>query len=175
MKGKHIYQLLLIVLFCCTCISTSLLADITQEDVCISLPFAQTVLLDKEQHYYKGICNEPAFKKGTCTFTLIDSSLSIADTLCGKCWYLLYFDTTILADGMELQRTKDSLVVIYGLNRETDSYRCNEILNAPREIIAADSLIKRALHTKRVWMDKFTPYYAPCHSLIVYFTIIPFR
>lgn len=172
MKGIHIYRLLMIGLFC-TCISTSLLATITQEDVCISIPFSQTVLLDQEELYRKGISNEPAFKRRTYMYTLVDSSRTIKDTLCGKCWYLLYFDTTILAERIELQRTKDSLCLMYNLNRDIDSYRSGEILRAPREIIVADSLIKSALHSKRIWMDRFTLYYAPYHSLIVNFTIIP--
>ena len=159
----------------CTCICTCLLAIVTQEEVCISLPFSQTVLLDQEEVYRKGISNEPAFKRRTCILTLVDSSCTIKDTLCGKCWYLLYFDTTILADGIELQRTKDSLCSIYNLNRDVDSYRSGELLRAPHEIIVADSLIKSALHTKHIWMDKLTPYYAPYHSLIVNFTIIPFK
>lgn len=172
MRGIHIKRLLMILLFS-TCISTIILADITQEDVCISIPFAQTVLLDKDEPYRKGISEEPAFKKGTCVLTLVDSSGTIQDTLCGKCWYLLYFDTTMLAEGVELQRTKDSLCLMYNLNRDRDSYRSGEFLKAPREIIVADSVVKNALRSKRIWMDRFSPYYASCHSLIVEFIIVP--
>lgn len=167
MKGIHIYQLLIIGLFCSS-ISTSLLANINQEKVCINIPFSKTVLLDKDEIYHEGICNDTVLE-----YTLIDSSCTITDTLCGNCWYLLYFDTTILAEGIELQRTEDSLCLIYHLNRNIASYRTIEIPSAPREILVADSLIKSALCTKRIWMDRLTPYYASCHSILLSFTIIP--
>lgn len=172
MKQINNYRLLIILL---SCIYTSsiIFAEIAQEDVCISLSFAQTVLLEIGEPYHKGIGNDPDFKRRSCRYTMVDSSCTIRDTLYGKGWYLLYFDTTSLADGIELQRTKDSLCLLYDLNREIDSYRSGGFLTAPREIFVADSLVKNELQTKHIWMDRYSPYYAPYHSLIVNFTIIP--
>lgn len=171
MRKGYIYRLLTIL--CFASISTIVHAD--EEQVCISLPFAKTILLDEGEQYHKGMSDNPTFKYGTCTLTLVDSSFSIVDTLCGTALYLLYFDTTKMADGLELQRTKDSLWVMRGLNRDVGSYRIDKVPGSSREIIVADSLIKAALRTKHIWMDRYTPYYAPYHLLTVYFTIIPVR
>ena len=143
------------------------LAD-DKEDI-IDYIFAKTVLLNANEEYVKGVTNYSEYIK--CT--IIDSSFSVIDTLCGVALYLLYFDTTNLESGKELQRNKDSLSLMCRLNREVKNYDSHEVLNAPREIIAADSLLRKFLSSKQIWMEDYTPYYIPYHPLFVDFTITP--
>ena len=147
--------------------------DAKQVEVEIYAAVAKTVLLEQDEEYTSDVTADRVAKSGYYQCTLEDCSHSLADTLRGRCWYQLYFDTTNLASGQELRRTKDSLVVIGRLNRAIDSCRLGDIKNAPHEILVADSLIRDAIKTKRIWLAHFTPYCAPYHSLVVDFTIVP--
>lgn len=172
MKRVFLCRLLTFSLLCiCICVCARIHTD--KQDVSISIPFAKTVLLEQNEEYASDMIADRVAKSGYYQCTLEDSSLSITDTLRGRCWYQLYFDTNSLALGQELRRTKDSLVAVGGINRAINSYRFGDIENAPHEILVADSLIRDAIKNKRIWLEYFATHYVPYHSLVVDFTIVP--
>lgn len=172
---KTFFYLRLIVTLFFACIVAIIRAnDNNNEEVCVHILFSETVLLNHDEEYVKDTRIKLAPNSHYCKCNIADSTFTIKDTLCGRCMYLLYYDTTDLAVGKELQRTKDSLFMIYCLNREVSAYNSEEVANAPREIIVADSLIRDYLHPKRLWMDILTPAVIPFHQLNVDFVIEPF-
>jgi len=171
---KIFFQKFIVALFCIIMPDFSWANSENNEEVCVHILFSETVLLNHDEEYVKDTRIKLAPNSHYCKCNIADSTFTIKDTLCGRCMYLLYYDTTDLAVGKELQRTKDSLFMIYRLNREVSAYNSEEVANAPREIIVADSLIRDYLHPKRLWMDILTPAVIPFHQLNVDFVIEPF-
>lgn len=172
MKRTFTYQLLVTSLLC-TCIST--FGRVDDGNVDYYYAFAKTILLDQDEEYIPENSEIYDRQSRFCRCTIIDSSLSVKDTLSGVATYWLLFDTTNIASGKELQRTQDFLYCMYRLNREKNEYRSQEIANAPHEILIADSLIRDTIKPKRIWMECYTPYYIPYHLFHVEFTIVPLK
>ena len=149
---------------------------LTKDSEIVSDPiWAKTIILEQDEEYRQNENNKYEIQSKFCRCTINDSSYSIIDTLCGVAFYRLYFDTTNLASGKELLRTKDFLYRISRLNRTVEAYTSIEITEAPREIIVADSLIRKQLTSKKILMERYTPYYIPYHPFGVEFTIVPLK
>ena len=171
MRKFYSIIIILVIISCyCVCLSTMILAD---DDIDNYYVFAKTILLEQDEEYIQERSDIYDLQSKYCRCTIIDSSLSIVDTLYGVALYWLYFDTTNVASSKELLHTKDSLRRISRLNRVVKAYSSEEIATAPPEIIVTDSLLRRLVARKRILMERYSPYYIPYHPLFVEFTIVP--
>lgn len=185
---KTFFYLRLIVTLFFACIATIIRAnDNDNEEVDLYIDLSETVLLNPEEVFVvdtiswvscdvlcrKSRATETA-KSVYCECCLVDSSCTVSDTLSGVGVYLLYYDTTELYVGKKVQRTKDSLFLMYRLNRGVDRYIPNKETSPTPEITVADSLIRRFISPKQVWIKRLTPFVIPYHRFHVIFTISPF-
>lgn len=184
---KTFFYLRLIVTLFFACIAANIWADNNNEEVDFYIDLSETVLLNPEEEFVVDTmswasCGVLCKKSRTaetnksvyCECSLVDPSCIISDTLSGVGVYLLYYDTVELYVGKKVQRTKDSLFLMYRLNRDVDRYIPNKETNPTPEITVADSLIRRFISPKQVWIKKLTPFVIPYHRFHVIFTISPF-
>lgn len=149
----------------CLCAHVWVIAHDNDTTVCISIPFSETILTEQDDEYIKdSIRCVPLAKSRYCKYSFVDSTLT-SDTLVGRAVYLLYFDTINMVEGEELQRTKDSLFLM----TKTKPYGTFTISEKER----MDLLLRDYLSTKRLWMDKLTPYYIPYHHVTIDFIVLP--
>lgn len=184
---KIFFQKFIVALFCIIMPAFSWANSENNEEVDLYIDLSETILLNPEEVYVvdtmswascdvlcrKSRAAETA-KSTYCECCFVDSSCTVSDTLSGVGVYLLYYDTVDLYVGKKVQRTKDSLFLMYRLNRDVDRYIPNKETNPTPEITVADSLIRRFISPKQVWIKKLTPFVIPYHRFHVIFTISPF-